>query len=38
VTENFLSYLRKGNMPSWEVPDMLVKYYTIMQAYTLSHK
>jgi predicted dehydrogenase len=38
VTENFLSYLRKGNMPPWEVPDMLVKYYTIMQAYTLSHK
>jgi predicted dehydrogenase len=38
VTENFLSYLRKGDMPAWEVPDMLVKYHTIMQAYKLSHQ
>ncbi|HZX74740.1 MAG TPA: putative oxidoreductase C-terminal domain-containing protein [Cyclobacteriaceae bacterium] len=28
VTENFLAYLRDGNMPSWEVPNMIAKYYT----------
>ncbi len=36
VTEKFLSYLRAGRMPAWEVPCMLTKYATIMQAYTLS--
>jgi len=36
VTENFLSYLRKGELPHWEVPNMLTKYATIMQAYELS--
>jgi predicted dehydrogenase len=37
VTENFLSYLRAGRMPDWEIPNMLTKYATIMQACTLSH-
>jgi predicted dehydrogenase len=36
VTENFLKYLRAGQLPSWEVPNMITKYATIMQAYTLS--
>jgi predicted dehydrogenase len=36
VTENFLKYLRSGKLPSWEVPNMLTKYATIMQAYELS--
>jgi hypothetical protein len=36
VTENFLSYLRAGRLPDWEVPNMLTKYATIMQAYELS--
>ena len=36
VTENFLKYLRAGKLPEWEVPNMLTKYATIMQAYTLS--
>ncbi len=36
VTENFLKYLRKGSLPDWEVPNMLTKYATIMQAYELS--
>jgi predicted dehydrogenase len=36
VTENFLSYLRAGHLPAWEVPNMLTKYATIMQAYELS--
>jgi len=36
VTENFLKYLRAGKLPAWEVPNMLTKYATLMQAYELS--
>jgi len=36
VTENFLKYLRAGKLPDWEVPNMLTKYATIMQAHELS--
>ncbi len=36
VTENFLKYLRAGKLPEWEVPNMLTKYSTIMQAYEMS--
>jgi predicted dehydrogenase len=36
VTENFLKYLRAGKLPAWEVPNMLTKYATIMQAYEKS--
>jgi predicted dehydrogenase len=36
VTENFLRYLADGALPDWEVPNMLTKYATIMQAYELS--
>ena len=36
VTENFLKYVRDGKLPSWEVPNMIVKYATIMQAYEMS--
>jgi predicted dehydrogenase len=36
VTDRYLSYLRAGSMPAWEVPNMLVKYGTIMDAYTMS--
>lgn len=28
VTEKFLEYLRNGNIPAWEVPNMMAKYYT----------
>jgi predicted dehydrogenase len=28
VTEKFLRYLASGSMPEWEVPNMIVKYYT----------
>ena len=28
VMENFLKYLKNKNMPAWEVPNMLAKYYT----------
>ena len=38
VTENYLRYLRAGSLPAWEVPNMLTKYATIMQAYELSKK
>jgi hypothetical protein len=36
VTEHFLKYLRAGSLPEWEVPNMLTKYATIMQAYERS--
>jgi hypothetical protein len=36
VTENYLKCLRDGRLPDWEVPNMLTKYATIMQAYELS--
>ncbi len=32
VTEKFLEYLHKGDMPDWEVPGMIAKYYTTTQA------
>jgi predicted dehydrogenase len=37
VTKNYLKYLREGNIPEWEVPNMLVKYYTTSQASTMAH-
>jgi predicted dehydrogenase len=36
VTSDFLRYLREGKLPEWEVPNMLVKYATIMEAYKMS--
>lgn len=36
VTQNFLEYLRAGKLHAWEVPNMLTKYSTIMQAYEMS--
>lgn len=32
VTEKFLGYLKNGNMPEWEVPNMIAKYYTTTRA------
>ena len=32
VTKNYLNYLKEGNMPEWEVPNMIVKYYTTSEA------
>ena len=32
VTEKFLEYLKSKNMPAWEVPNMLAKYYTTTKA------
>lgn len=28
VAEKYLSFLAQGSMPEWEVPNMIVKYYT----------
>lgn len=32
VTERFLEYYQNGNMPAWEVPNMITKYYTTILA------
>lgn len=32
VMEKYLSFLVQGKMPEWEIPNMLVKYYTTTQA------
>jgi len=36
VTNNYLKYLREKKLPEWEVPNMIVKYATIMKAYEMS--
>ncbi len=38
VTEKYLGYLANRNMPAWEVPNMLAKYYTTTQAQKLAAK
>jgi len=38
VAERFLNFLKMGGTPSWEVPNTLVKYRTLMQAYQMSRK
>ncbi len=32
VTKKYLQYLKSGQLPAWEVPNMLSKYYTTTQA------
>lgn len=31
VTEKFLQYLGSGYIPKWEIPNMIVKYYTTIE-------
>jgi predicted dehydrogenase len=38
VTENYLKYLKNHDMPAWEVPNMLAKYYTTTKALELALK
>jgi predicted dehydrogenase len=38
VTEKFLEYLKNGNMPSWEVPNMIAKYFTTTQGLEVALK
>jgi predicted dehydrogenase len=32
VTNNFLGYIKNNNMPAWEVPNMLTKYFITTKA------
>ena len=36
VTEKYLEYLEKKNMPAWEVPNMITKYYITTSAKELA--
>ena len=36
VTEKYLEFLVNGKMPEWEVPNMIVKYYTTTEALRLA--
>jgi len=38
VMETLLASLNVGKLPAWEVPNMLVKYGSLMKAYELSHR
>ena len=38
VTEKFLEYLKNGNIPAWEVPNMIAKYYTTTKALEIAKK
>jgi len=38
VTNNFLEYLKNKNMPAWEVPNMLAKYYTTTKSLEIALK
>jgi predicted dehydrogenase len=38
VTEDYLKYLKDGKLPEWEVPNMIVKYYTTTEALKLARK
>jgi predicted dehydrogenase len=32
VTDNFLTFLREGSLPEWEIPSMIAKYYVTTKA------
>jgi predicted dehydrogenase len=38
VTEEYLSYLKLGKLPEWEVPGMITKYYTTTEAMKMAKK
>ena len=38
VMEKFLGYLQERNMPAWEVPNMISKYYTTTKALELARQ
>ena len=37
VTRNYLSYLKNNNMPAWEVPNMLAKYWLTTTAKSIAN-
>ncbi|MFW5758416.1 MAG: putative oxidoreductase C-terminal domain-containing protein, partial [Bacteroidota bacterium] len=38
VMERYLQYLVDGKLPEWEVPNMIAKYYTNMQALEMAKR
>jgi predicted dehydrogenase len=38
VTQHFLSYLKDHNMPAWETPNMIAKYYTTTKALEIARQ
>jgi hypothetical protein len=38
VTNNFLKYFKEGMLPEWEIPNIMTKYYTTIEAYKLAMK
>lgn len=38
VMKRFLQYLKDGNLPGWEVPDMIAKYYTTTKALEMAQR
>lgn len=38
VMERYLQYLKEGKLPSWEVPNMIAKYYTTTRALEIATK
>ena len=38
VTEAYLQYLKDGKLPDWEVPNMIVKYYTTTEGLKMAKK
>jgi hypothetical protein len=36
VMEKFLTFLREGKLPAWEIPNMIAKYYTTIRALELA--
>jgi predicted dehydrogenase len=38
VMEKYLGYLTNNNLPAWEVPNMIAKYYTTTSAYKMTVK
>ncbi len=36
VTENYLKYLEAGELPAWEIPNMITKYYTTIAGYKMA--
>jgi predicted dehydrogenase len=38
VTQKFLEYVKNHNMPAWEVPNMIAKYYTTTRGLEMAKK
>lgn len=36
VTENYLKYLEVEELPEWEIPNMITKYYTTIAGYNMA--